>query len=163
MAGLVKNWLQIVPWEAVVSINAALCEARKALHKPTSDGYTPAKELWEKNRSRKLSLSEVFQIGFQCHRLAPFCNYNGNTFVTIIRTLLNDVLKDMPADKAHILRSIAGHIVAGTATDIEKKQLDSLLAALEKRPPSGSAQKSCGRFVLLQSARRLAQSKTQGV
>jgi hypothetical protein len=32
MAGLVKNWLQIVPWEAVVSINAALCEARKALH-----------------------------------------------------------------------------------------------------------------------------------
>jgi hypothetical protein len=29
MAGLVKNWLQIVPWEAVVSINAALCDARK--------------------------------------------------------------------------------------------------------------------------------------
>jgi len=38
----------------------------------------------------------------------------------------------LPADKAHILRSIAGHIVAGTATDIERKQLDSLLAALEK-------------------------------
>jgi hypothetical protein len=28
--------------------------------------------------------------------------------------------------------AIAGHIVAGTATDIERKQLDSLLAALEK-------------------------------
>jgi hypothetical protein len=26
----------------------------------------------------------------------------------------------------------AGHIVAGTATDIERKQLDSILAALEK-------------------------------
>ena len=132
MAGLVKNWLQIVPWEAVVSINAALCEARKALHKPTSDGYAPAKELWERNRSRKLSLPEVFQIGFQCHRLAPFCNYNGNTFVTIVKTLLDDVLKGLPADKAHILRSIAGHIVAGTATDIERKQLDSIIAALEK-------------------------------
>ena len=132
MAGLVKNWLQIVPWETVVSINAALCDARKALHKPTSDGYVPAKELWEKNRSRKLSLSEVIQIGFQCHRLAPFCNYNGNTFVTIVKTLLDDTLKDMPADKAHILRSIAGHIVAGTATDIERKQLDSILAALGK-------------------------------
>jgi hypothetical protein len=132
MAELVKNWLQIVPWETVISINAALCEARKALHKPTSDGYAPAKELWEKNRSRKLSLTEVLQIGFQCHRLAPFCNYNGNTFVTIVKTLLDDTLKDMPADKAHILRSIAGHIVAGTVTDIERKQLDSILAALDK-------------------------------
>jgi hypothetical protein len=27
---------------------------------------------------------------------------------------------------------IAGHIVAGTATDIERKQLDSLLATPEK-------------------------------
>jgi hypothetical protein len=132
MGGLVKKWLQIVPWETVVSINAALCEARKALHKPTSDGYAPAKELWEKNRSRELSLPEVFQIGFKCHRLAPFCNYNGNTFVAIVKTLLDDTLKSMPADRAHALRSIAGHIVAGTATDIERKQLDSILAALEK-------------------------------
>jgi hypothetical protein len=30
------------------------------------------------------------------------------------------------------LRSIAGHIVAGTVTDIERKQLDSILAVLEK-------------------------------
>jgi len=130
MAGLVKNWLQIVPWETVVSINVTLCEARKALHKPTSEGYAPAKELWEKSRSRKLTLTEVFQIGFQCHQLAPFCNYNGNTFVAIIKTLLDYTLIDLPADKAHILRSIAGHIVAGTATDIERKQLDAILAAL---------------------------------
>jgi hypothetical protein len=115
----------------VVSINAALCEARKALHKPTSDGYVPTKELWEKNRSRKLSLAELLQVCFQCHRLAPFCNYNGNTFVTIVKTLITDELKRLPADQAHILRSIAGHIVAGTATDIERKQLDEMLAALD--------------------------------
>ena len=132
MAELVKNWLQIVPWESVVSINATLCKARSALHKPSSDGYVAAKELWEKNRSRKLTLPELFQIGFQCHRHAPFCNYNGNTFVTIIKTLLDDVLRDLPADKAHVLRSIAGHIVAGTATEIEENQLNSILLALEK-------------------------------
>jgi hypothetical protein len=130
MATLVKSWLEVVPWEAVVSINAALCEARKALHKPTSDGYAPTKELWEQNRLKKLSLPELLQVCFQCHRLAPFCNYNGNTFVTIVKTLLDDELKHLPADKAFILRSIAGHIVAGTATDIERKQLDSMLAAL---------------------------------
>jgi hypothetical protein len=64
--------------------------------------------------------------------MAPFCNYNGNIFVAIIKTLLNDNLKDLPADKAHILRSIAGHVVAGTATDIERKQLDAILAAVDK-------------------------------
>ena len=132
MATLTKNWLELVPWEAVVSINAALCEARKALHKPTSDGYAPAKELWEKNRFQKISLAEFLQICFRCHRLAPFCNYNGNTFVTIVKTLLDAELKRLPPDQAHILRSIAGHIVAGTATDLEQKQLDSLLAGLGK-------------------------------
>ncbi len=132
MATLTKSWLQVVPWETVVSINQALCEARQALHKPTSDGYASAKELWEKHRSREFPLAELLQICFQCHRLAPFCNYNGNTFVTIVKTLLDDVLQNLPADRAHVLRSIAGHIVAGTATDIERKQLEAMLAALGK-------------------------------
>jgi hypothetical protein len=62
MPGLNKNWLQVVPWETVVSINAALCDARKALHKPASEGYAPAKELWERNRARQFSLPELLQI-----------------------------------------------------------------------------------------------------
>jgi len=121
MSRLNKNWLQVVPWESVVAINAALCEARNALHKPTSDGYAPTKDLRERSRKKELSLPELFQIGYQCHRLAPFCNYNGNTFVTIDKTLLDSELKRLPAEKAFILRSIAGHIVAGTATDIERR------------------------------------------
>ena len=132
MATLARVWLQVVPWDSVVSINQALCEARRAVHKPTSDGYAPTKELWEKSRAKKMSLTELLQICFQCHRLAPFCNYNGNTFVTIVKTLLDDVLKTMPPDEAHVLRSIAGHIVAGTVTDAERKQLDSMLLKLEK-------------------------------
>jgi hypothetical protein len=38
----------------------------------------------------------------------------------------------LAADEAHILRSIAGHIVAGTATHIERKLLDKMLAKLER-------------------------------
>jgi hypothetical protein len=127
---LTRKWLAIVPWETVISINAALCEARKALHKPTSDGYEPTKKLWEENRARELSLPDLLQICFKAHRLAPFCNYNGNTFVTIVKTLLDDELNHLPPDQAHILRSIAGHIVAGTATDIEHKQLQEILLAM---------------------------------
>lgn len=85
---------------------------------------------------KKLSLAEMLQICFQCHRLAPFCNYNGNMFVTIVKTLLTEELNFLPPDQSHILRDIAGHIVAGTATDIEQKQLDSMLAALEKSKPA---------------------------
>lgn len=133
MPGLTKNWLEVVPWETVVSINAALCEARNALHKPTSDGYAPAKTLWEKNRSREISFPDLLELCFQCHRLAPFCNYNGNTFVTIVKTLMADELKRLPPDEAHVLRSIAGHIVAGTATNIEVKQLGKMLSLLEQR------------------------------
>jgi len=130
MSRLNRKWLQVVPWESVVAINGAPCEAGNALHKPTSDGSGPAKDSWERSRPKKLSLPELLQIYFQCHRLAPFCNYNGNSFVTIVKTLLDEELKRLPPDQAFVLRSIAGHIVAGTATDIERKQLDEILAAL---------------------------------
>lgn len=132
MSRLNRNWLHAVPWASVVAINAALCETRNALHKPTSDGYVPAKDLWERSRKKELPLTELLHLGYQCHRLAPFCNYNGNTFVTIVKTLLDSELKRLPADKAFILRSVAGHIVAGTATEIERKQLDEIIAAVEK-------------------------------
>src|SRR5215471_7275379 len=114
MAALIKVWLRVVPWETVVSINQALCEARHALHKPTSDGYASTKALWDRNRSKEFSLIELLEMFYQCHRLAPFCNYNGNTFVAVLRTLLTDELKQLPPDQAHVLLSIAGHIVAGT-------------------------------------------------
>lgn len=132
MSHLVKRWLKAVPWSTVVAINASLCQAAHATHKPTSEGYKSCETLWEKSRSKELSLQELLEICFKCHRLAPFCNYNGNTFVAIVSTLLTDTLSRLPANKAFILRSVSGHIVAGTATDIEKKQLDELLKELNK-------------------------------
>ena len=37
-----RHWLKDWPWATVVTINAGLCQEKKALHKPTSDGYEPA-------------------------------------------------------------------------------------------------------------------------
>lgn len=127
-----KQLAQTGSWTSVVFINNNLCQARKALHKPTSESYEPCRILWEKTRSEEQSLKELLHICYKCHRLAPFCNYNGNTFVTIVKTLLDDILSRMPAEKAHVLRSITGHIVAGTATHIEEKQLDEILKAFAK-------------------------------
>jgi hypothetical protein len=131
VSSLTRPWLHAVPWASVTAINASLCQAKSATHKPTSEGHEAARSLWEKNRFKELSLQELLQICFQCHRLAPFCNYNGNTFVAVVKTLLAETLSRMPADEAHVLRSIAGHIVAGTATNIETKQLDRILNGLK--------------------------------
>ena len=56
-----RRWLKDWPWETVVTINAGLCQKKKALHKPTSDGYEPAKKLWEKSRGCELTLRENFR------------------------------------------------------------------------------------------------------
>ena len=116
----------------VTEINRGLCRQKNALHKPTTDGHLPARTFWEKNQSKELVFTDALEICLKCHRLAPFCFYNGNTFAAIARDFITELSPKLPADKAHILRSIAGHVVAGTATDIERKQLDSFLAALEK-------------------------------
>ena len=133
MSRLVQPWLEPFNWELVTEINRGLCKQKNALHKPTSDGYLPAKTLWEKNQSKSLGLIEAIEVCLKCHKLAPFCFYNGNTFAAIARDFIAEISSLVPPDKAHILRSIAGHIVAGTATDIERKQLEKLLADLESK------------------------------
>ena len=132
MSRLVQTWLAPFDWEIVTGINRGLCRQKNALHKPTADGHLPAKTLWEKNQFKELTLPGALDVCLKCHRLAPFCFYNGNTFAAIARDFIVELSPGSGADKVHILRSIAGHIVAGTATDIERKQLESMLAALEK-------------------------------
>ncbi len=122
-----KRWLKDWPWETVVAINAGLCKEKKALHQPTSDGYRPAEKLWEASRRLELTLQETLDLCRQCHKLAPFCFYNGNTFVAIGRTLIQDLLHKMPPVKAHGFRSVVGHYIAGTAgADELGKALDDL-------------------------------------
>jgi hypothetical protein len=121
-----RQWLKDWPWETVVTINAGLCQEKKALHKPTSDGYEPAKKLWEKSRGGELTLRETLDLCRQCHKLAPFCFYNGNTFAAIGRTLIQDLLRKMPPVKAHSFRSVVGHYIAGTIGEDElSKTLES--------------------------------------
>jgi hypothetical protein len=132
MPQLVKPWLAAFDWNFVTEVNRGLCQQKNALHKPTSDGHLPAKKLWEKNQFAELALADALDVCLKCHRLAPFCFYNGNTFAAIARDFIAELSPGLAADQSFILRSIAGHIVAGTATDIERKQLDSMLAALEK-------------------------------
>lgn len=114
---MTRDWLAIYTWEFVTTQNALLCAAKNALHKPTTDGHTATRELWESQYQNVMSLHEATDLCRRCHRMAPFCFYNGNTFSAIIRDVIMRL--SLPADQAFIIRSLAGHIVAGVATDEE--------------------------------------------
>lgn len=114
---LIRAWLADFTWEMVTAQNAALCAAKNALHKPTSDGHATTRELWEKRHAQAMRLDEAVELCRQCHRLAPFCFYNGNTFASIIAVVIKRL--PLPPDQALVVRSLAGHIVAGVASDEE--------------------------------------------
>ena len=116
-----RAWLELFDWEFVTATNAALCQPKKALHKVTSDGHLRAHQLWQDNHRREMFLDEAADLCRECHRLAPFCNFNGNTFAAIARSLVN-MLK-LKADEAHVIRTLLGHVVAGTASKPETEEL----------------------------------------
>lgn len=115
----VQAWLAPFTWEMVTAQNAVLCQAKGALHKPTSDGHELTRELWLAHHTRVMPLDEAVDLCRRCHRLAPFCFYNGNTFASIIAVVIRRL--ELPPVQAQVVRSLAGHIVAGVSTGEEEK------------------------------------------
>jgi hypothetical protein len=125
-----RAWLAKYSWAFVTAQNAMLCAAKNALHKPTSDGHNATKALWESTHEQEMRLEEAVDLCRRCHRLAPFCFYNGNTFAAIIRDVVRSLA--LRPDKEVIVRSLAGHIVAGVATDAEEKAFREFCDALDR-------------------------------
>lgn len=117
--GPARPWLAPFDWEMVTAQNAVLCHAKNALHKSTSDGHDATKALWDSRHRVEMNLEEAADLCRRCHRMPPFCFYNGNTFASITRLVIKKL--DLPAAKKTVVRSLAGHIVAGVATAEEEK------------------------------------------
>jgi hypothetical protein len=61
--------------------------------------------------------------------MAPFTNYNGNTFAAIARIIIKRL--DLDSTQEQIARSLAGHIVAGVASEeVKKLWISSSVAGL---------------------------------
>lgn len=120
-----KAWLAGVPWAVVIETNRLLCEPKGAFHGPTSDGHERTKAIWESQYLSEMPLIDAIQLCRKSHRMAPFCNFNGNTFVAIIRKVITDF--DIPPEKSAVFRSLAGHVVAGIADQHEEQQLLDLI------------------------------------
>jgi hypothetical protein len=123
-----RKWLEPFSWEFVAAQNEALCQAKSAHHGPTSDGHESARSLWESERARVMGLYEAVELCRRCHRLAPFTNFNGNTFSAIARILVRRL--ELSAEEEHLVRSLAGHIVAGVAGEEEVKAFREFCDAL---------------------------------
>jgi hypothetical protein len=124
-----RAWLRDYSWEFVTAQNAMLCATKNALHKPTSDGHDVTRSLWEDNFLRETTLDDAVELCRRCHRGAPFCFYNGNTFAALIRDVINQM--DLPAERKAVVRSLAGHIVAGVATEEKETAFREFCAGLE--------------------------------
>ena len=74
--------------------------------------------MWESRHALPMRLDEAAHLCRKCPSLAPFCFYNGNTFAAIIRDVINGL--NVPADQKFVVRSLAGHIVAGVPTSEEE-------------------------------------------
>ncbi|MDR1304331.1 MAG: hypothetical protein LBK76_03820 [Verrucomicrobiales bacterium] len=112
-------------WEKIEAINIGLCETGRATHGRNSEGYATAREVWEQ-RPPSASVNDALQLARKCHKLAPFLNFNGNTFVAAIGHLINGQIK-LPAVQLVSLKSFAGHYIAGTITPTEERALTLLL------------------------------------
>lgn len=123
-----RAWLADYSWEFVTAQNAMLCAAKSALHRPTSDGHETTRQLWESQRSKETTLYEAVVFCRRCHRAAPFCFYNGNTFAAIIRDVINQL--GLHSRQEAAVRSLAGHIVAGVSSAEEERSLREFSSSL---------------------------------
>jgi hypothetical protein len=150
-----KQWLKAAPWEAVLALNKALCQAQKFEPLNNAKGYEAARRLWEKSVETTLSLQETLEVCNKCHGLGPFTFNNGNTFAAIGRTLIDECLKAAPPVEAQIIRTTVCHYIVGL---IGRKELQQVLRhfepLLDSSPPAPRAEPESPRLAPLTQEQR---------
>jgi hypothetical protein len=122
-----RHWLEAVPWESVVDINKALCQAQQIEQVIKAPALATARQCWEQ-AVKPMSLADVLQVCRQCHDAGPFVFNNGNTFGSVAKTLINDWLKNLPPLEAEIVRATVSHYVVGL---VGKRELLDILKHFE--------------------------------
>jgi len=118
-----KRWLEKFAWTVVVEMNRQACLAGKVAHEPRADGHEKARSAWEAAMQQEQTFREAVELCRECHRLAPFAFFNGNTFAGIARVLGQQVSTEMGTTKALMFRNAVGHYVAGV---IDAKEYDHI-------------------------------------
>jgi hypothetical protein len=115
-------------WEFVENINNGLCHKGSYKHGKNT-GYEAAKAKWDA-RQCPCPIFDALELGYQCHRLAPFLFLNGTSFSSIIRSAVHAQIKISTVRRA-TLRSLAGHYVVGIISPEDKDTLSLLLNSIQ--------------------------------
>lgn len=131
-----KQWLGAAPWDSLLALNKALCQAQKMEPLNNADGYEPARHLWEKSAQKTLALPDAIQVCRDCYEFGPFTFNNGNTFAAIGRTFIEDYLKLMPPVEAQIVRTTVCHYIVGLIGRKEFQQVMQHFEPVLNSPPT---------------------------
>jgi len=149
-----RNWLGAVPWDSVISLNQALCQAQKLEPLHNAKGMPAAQRLWESATRKRLTLRAVIEVCHEAHSLSPFTFNNGNTFAAIARTLLEDQLRQVSPLEAQIIRTTVCHYIVNL---IDAKELQQVLRHFESKlrslPPAESSEPTTVRHTAPQEQR----------
>ncbi len=109
-----KPYLASTSWAAIEKINAALSKAGGYEPDCRAEGYEPARALWEKTHNEPLTFMQVADLCLECHRLAPFQYFNGNTFASCARVALAPAFDTLDYKHQTFARAALAHYIAGT-------------------------------------------------
>lgn len=132
-----KKWLHAVPWDSVLSVNKALCQAQKLEPSTKARSLEEARAHWESAIHRSLSLKEVLDVCRECHEMAPFTFNNGNTFAAVGRTIIEEWTKALPPVEGQIVQTTVSHYIAGL---IGRRELLQVLKHFQDKmkPPTST-------------------------
>ena len=108
-----KPYLASTSWADLEKINAALTKAGGYEPGLRMEGYEPARLLWEKSHNQPLTFLQAADLCLECHRLAPFQYFNGNTFASCARVALAPAMDPLDYKHQTFARAALGHYIAG--------------------------------------------------
>ncbi|HEY0456322.1 MAG TPA: hypothetical protein VGE41_08095 [Verrucomicrobiae bacterium] len=127
MKNMQRTWLQSVPWTSVIEVNQAHCHSKKCDFGQHAKKFEAARQLWEKNFSKSLSLADALEVCRKACDLAPFVFHNGNTFAQIAGQWVEPWAATLHGVEAQMLRTTVCHYVAG---QISKKEMTTIFSHL---------------------------------
>jgi phosphopantothenate synthetase len=118
-----KPYLASTSWEDIERINAALSKAG-GYEPGRGECYDAAHALWEKTHNLPLTFMQAADLCLECHRLAPFSYFNGNTFASCARVALAPAVDTLDTKHQTFARAALAHYIAGT---IDRSELIAIV------------------------------------
>src|SRR2546423_3773307 len=125
-----RTWLSDISWDKLQSLNLSQCELQSTQPTPNRDCYDAVRQAWDAAHNQPMSLGKALDLCKESHDKAPFVFSNSSTFCLVAKTMIEDLVKSLPAVEAHIVRGTATNYVAGR---VRKRELLEILRIYESK------------------------------